>query len=125
MFRYAAYKHYRKEFMAGKKLEDVGFGAARPEIVEALTDPLDKAAVMARGAMGDYADMTETGQAACGATLSHSTVLDRIKYPSLRQPVPKCVSVWQDKGQGNSRGRGDCRIVGQDRYVLCRGAVIQ
>ena len=39
VFRYAAYKHYRKEFLSGKSLEDVGFGAARPEIVEALTDP--------------------------------------------------------------------------------------
>ena len=53
-FRYAAYLHYKDEFAKGKSLQDIGYGASPPWMVEAITDSDDKAARMARDLLGDY-----------------------------------------------------------------------
>ena len=53
-FRYAAYLHYRDEFDAGKSLQEIGYGASPPWMVEGITDVRDKAAKMARDLLGDY-----------------------------------------------------------------------
>ena len=53
-FRYAAYLHYKEEFAKGKTLDEIGYGASPPWMVEGITDPIDKAARMARDLLGDY-----------------------------------------------------------------------
>ena len=58
-FRYAAYLHYKSEFAKGKTLLEMGYGASPPAMIDAISDPDDKAARMARDLMGDYGAISE------------------------------------------------------------------
>jgi len=53
-FRYAAYLHYKQEIASGKSMLEMGYGATPPWMAEAITDPDDRAARMARDLLGDY-----------------------------------------------------------------------
>lgn len=62
-FRYAAYIHYRKKIVdEGKSVDEIGYGATPQWVLRGLTDPLDIAAVMARDALGDYGNISVSGQ---------------------------------------------------------------
>lgn len=61
--RYAAYISYLEEIDRGDPMEKIGYGAAVPQMVDALTDPKDKAAALARALLGDYQDISKFGQA--------------------------------------------------------------
>lgn len=50
ILRYSAYLHYREVFKAGGK----EYAASNPEEIDALEDPLDKAAKVATELLGDY-----------------------------------------------------------------------
>jgi len=59
IFRYAAYLHYKELFSKGGK---VNYGASIKDEVDALNDPMDKAAKVATELLGDYANITALGQ---------------------------------------------------------------
>ena len=61
--RYAAYLHYRDQIVdQGKPLSEIGYGATPQWVRQGLSDPLDLAATMARDALGDYGNISVTGQ---------------------------------------------------------------
>lgn len=60
--RYAAYLDYVERIEKGEAIEEIGFGASHPDIVRAVTDPKDRAALLARQLIGDYSDISEQGR---------------------------------------------------------------
>jgi len=60
--RLAAYKDYLRRIEAGEDMKSIGYGAADPKIVDALSDPKDKAAMLARTLVGDYGAVSHYGQ---------------------------------------------------------------
>ena len=60
--RLAAYKDYIRRIEAGEDMRSIGYGAADPKIVDALSDPKDKAAMLARTLVGDYGAVSHYGQ---------------------------------------------------------------
>lgn len=54
ILRYAAYLHYRDVFNSGK----VEYAASNPEEIDAMENPLDKAAKVATELLGDYANVS-------------------------------------------------------------------
>lgn len=59
IMRYAAYLHYKNMFTgSGKKT----YGASIKEEIDALQDPIDKAAKVATELLGDYSNITALGQ---------------------------------------------------------------
>ena len=60
--RYAAYLHYREAFLAGKTMEEIGYGASPPWMVRGIEKAEDRAARMARDALGDYGNLGQTGR---------------------------------------------------------------
>lgn len=60
--RYAAYLDYVERLEAGEGMDEIGYGAAVPEMVDAIRDPKDKAALLARELVGDYGAVSHWGQ---------------------------------------------------------------
>lgn len=59
LMRYAAYLDYSAKLKAGKS---TGYGASIIEEIDAITDPKDKAAKLARELLGDYGAISATGK---------------------------------------------------------------
>jgi len=59
--RYAAYLDYIERLEAGKTMEEIGYGAGLPKMVDAVADPKDKAALLARELVGDYGAVSHYG----------------------------------------------------------------
>jgi hypothetical protein len=58
ILRLAAFRHFRKEVAAGKRV----YGASKPIEIDAITDPIEKAAKLARELVGDYGNISHSGQ---------------------------------------------------------------
>lgn len=58
VFRYASYLDYVEKIEAGKP---TGYGASVPKMVDAVKDPKDKAALLARDLIGDYGSISVAG----------------------------------------------------------------
>jgi hypothetical protein len=54
VLRYAAYLEYVHRLEAGESMLKIGYGASVPAMVDAVTDPRDRAALLARDLLGDY-----------------------------------------------------------------------
>jgi len=61
LLRYAAYLNYADRLEAGEPMDSIGYGAGNRKIVNAITDPKDKAALLARDLLGDYGNVTHLG----------------------------------------------------------------
>lgn len=61
IFRYAAYLEYADRIEAGESQSDIGYGASVPKMVDAVTDPKDRAALLARDLLGDYGAISHYG----------------------------------------------------------------
>jgi hypothetical protein len=61
LFRLAAYLDYVDKIEGGMPQLKVGYGASVPQIVDAVTDPKDKAALLARDLLGDYGSISVAG----------------------------------------------------------------
>ena len=48
--------------LKGKTVDELGYGATPRWVLEGVSDPLDRAAVMARDALGDYGNISVSGQ---------------------------------------------------------------
>jgi tRNA G10 N-methylase Trm11 len=62
VLRYAAYLDYAKRIEGGEPMEKIGYGAASQEMVDAVEDPKDRAALLARELLGDYGNVSYFGQ---------------------------------------------------------------
>ena len=60
--RYAAYLDYVERMEAGESMDSIGYGAAKMEVVDAVKDDKDRAALMARELVGDYGNISHWGQ---------------------------------------------------------------
>lgn len=60
--RYAAYLDYADRIEAGESMKAIGYGGSIPAIVDAVADPKDRAAMLARDLMGDYGNVSAAGQ---------------------------------------------------------------
>lgn len=60
--RYAAYLDYADRLSAGESMDSIGYGAALPEMVDAVTDTKDRAALLARELLGDYGNVSAFGR---------------------------------------------------------------
>ena len=58
ILRIAAFKYFKEQLAQGKKV----YGASRPELVDAETNPTRKAAMLARDLIGDYGNISAAGQ---------------------------------------------------------------
>ena len=61
LFRLAAYLDYVEKIERGDAQVKIGYGASVPKMVEAVTDPKDKAALLARDLVGDYGAISVAG----------------------------------------------------------------
>lgn len=61
VFRYAAYLDYVDRIEAGNSQAGIGYGASLPSMVDAVTDPKDRAALLARDLIGDYGAISHFG----------------------------------------------------------------
>lgn len=59
VLRYAAYKHFKRELAAGKKGL---YAASRKAEIDAITSPPRKAAKLARELVGDYGNVSKSGE---------------------------------------------------------------
>jgi hypothetical protein len=62
LLRYAAYLDYADRIEGGEPQQSVGYGAASQEMVDAISDPKDRAALLARELLGDYGNVSYFGQ---------------------------------------------------------------
>lgn len=62
IFRYAAYLDYIERIEAGEPMSKIGYGASKPEIVDAVKGQKDRAALLARDLIGDYGAISQHGQ---------------------------------------------------------------
>lgn len=60
--RYAAYLDYVERLERGESMRKVGYGAANREMVDAIEDPKDRAALLARELVGDYGAISHFGK---------------------------------------------------------------
>lgn len=60
--RYAAYLDYVERLEGGEGMKSIGYGATKPELVDNLDDPKDKAGLLARELVGDYGNISHFGQ---------------------------------------------------------------
>lgn len=60
--RYAAYLDYADRLERGEPMSSIGYGAANPQMVDGISSPKDKAALLARELVGDYGAVSHTGQ---------------------------------------------------------------
>jgi hypothetical protein len=61
ILRYAAYLDYMDKIEQGIPQERIGYGASNPAMVKAITDPADRAALLARDLLGDYGAISYNG----------------------------------------------------------------
>lgn len=61
VFRYAAYLDYVERLERGDSQSSVGYGASRPNMVDAVPDMKDRAAMLARDLLGDYGAISHYG----------------------------------------------------------------
>jgi hypothetical protein len=61
LFRLAAYLDYADRIDAGEPMSKVGYGGSVPKMVDAVSDPRDKAALLARDLVGDYGSISVAG----------------------------------------------------------------
>ncbi len=61
LFRLAAYIDYDEKIESGKPQLKIGYGASVPNMVDAVTDPKDRAALLARDLVGDYGAISVAG----------------------------------------------------------------
>jgi hypothetical protein len=61
LFRLAAYLDYVEKIESGMPQVKVGYGASVPRMVDAVSDPRDKAALLARDLVGDYGSISVAG----------------------------------------------------------------
>jgi len=60
--RYAAYLDYVERLEAGESMKSIGYGAAHKEMVDAIEDKKDRAALLARELVGDYGAISQFGR---------------------------------------------------------------
>ena len=60
--RYAAYLNYADRLEGGESMESIGYGAVKPELLDAVEDLKDKAAFLARNLVGDYGNVSRNGK---------------------------------------------------------------
>ncbi len=60
--RYAAYLDYVERLEGGESMESIGYGAGKREMVDAIEDNKDKAALLARELVGDYGAISDFGK---------------------------------------------------------------
>jgi hypothetical protein len=61
VFRYAAYLKFKEELDQQVPQAKIGYGASIPKMVDAVTDPADRAALLARDLVGDYGSISAAG----------------------------------------------------------------
>ena len=61
VFRYAAYLDYADRLDAGEAQASIGYGASLPDMVDAVSDKRDRAALLARDLIGDYGAISHFG----------------------------------------------------------------
>jgi len=61
LFRMAAYLDYVEKIEAGQDQLSIGYGGSVPALVNAVTDPKDRAALLARDLVGDYGAISVAG----------------------------------------------------------------
>lgn len=61
VLRYAAYIDYAQRLAANEPMSKIGYGASVPEMVDAVVDQKDKAALLARDLVGDYGAISHYG----------------------------------------------------------------
>lgn len=61
LFRLAAYLDYVDKIEGGMDQLKIGYGASIPRMVDAVTDPKDRAALLARDLVGDYGAISVAG----------------------------------------------------------------
>jgi hypothetical protein len=61
VFRYAAYLDYVDRIEAGEAQRSIGYGASLRDMVDAVEDKQDKAALLARDLLGDYGAISHFG----------------------------------------------------------------
>lgn len=69
IFRYAAYLDYADRIEAGESQASIGYGGSVPKMVDAVTDPKDRAALLARDLLGDYGAISHWGSWLRGTVL--------------------------------------------------------
>ena len=62
ILRYAAYISYLERLNSGETVESIGYGAAKPSMVDGQETSMDKAAILARGLVGDYGAVSHYGR---------------------------------------------------------------
>jgi hypothetical protein len=62
VLRYAAYLEYVHRLEAGEDMLKIGYGGSLPKMVDAVNDPRDRAALLARDLLGDYSAVSHAGQ---------------------------------------------------------------
>lgn len=62
VLRYAAYLEFAHRLEAGESMLKIGYGASLPAMVDAVQDPRDRAALLARDLLGDYGNVSHAGQ---------------------------------------------------------------
>jgi hypothetical protein len=62
VLRYAAYREYVHRLEAGEDQLSIGYGGSLPKMVDAVKDPRDRAALLARDLLGDYSNVSHAGQ---------------------------------------------------------------
>jgi hypothetical protein len=62
VLRYAAYREYIHRLEAGEDMLKIGYGGSLPKMVDAVKDPRDRAALLARDLLGDYSNVSHAGQ---------------------------------------------------------------
>jgi len=60
--RYSAYLDYVERHEAGESQQSIGYGAVRPDMLDAIEDPKDRAALQARELVGDYGAISHYGK---------------------------------------------------------------
>lgn len=61
LFRMAAYLDYIEKIESGMDPLKIGYGASVPNMVDAVKDPKDRAALLARDLVGDYGNISTSG----------------------------------------------------------------
>lgn len=62
IYRYAAYLDYIERIERGDPMDKIPYGASSRPMVEVVEDPKDRAALLARDLLGDYANTSVVGQ---------------------------------------------------------------
>ena len=60
--RYASYLDYAERLEGGEDMSSIGYGAARRDMVDAIRDDKDRAALLARELVGDYGAISHFGK---------------------------------------------------------------